>query len=421
MPAITTDIFIQRARETHGDKYDYSQTKYINASTKVFVICSEHGGFWMLPHNHLRGQGCPCCGNNKKNQSNTIWTPDEIIIHAKQYSSLKELREENPRLYSAAKKKGIDLSFLPKQYHEEYSREEYFAVAKKYKYRNEFRKNEPSIFTCGTRNGWYSECDWFETPPKYNGDMKRHNHSIYVYEHKESKVAYVGLTNNLKRRHREHSSVWKGHHISIVYSYFHSLGLEVPAQIIVESGLTPRESQGAEAKWIERYKSEGWYLLNQAETGFGISSLGSYARIWDYEACKQEAGKYRTTREFMEQSRGAYASSLSNGWIDEFFPNKQQARSRTKETFIEASHKYNSIHEFIKGDPSMYSFGKKMGWIEECVWLRKGRQITKWTLEACLKEASKYMSYTDFAKGSPNVYRAANRNGFTNHIKSLFK
>ena len=55
----TTLDFIERAREMHGDRYDYSKSRYVNTSTKIKVMCREHGEFHQLPHNHLKGQNCP--------------------------------------------------------------------------------------------------------------------------------------------------------------------------------------------------------------------------------------------------------------------------------------------------------------------------------------------------------------------------
>ena len=56
------DVFIQRAREIHKNKYDYSYVEYKNTDTKVKIICPEHGEFWQSPHHHLNGVGCPECG-----------------------------------------------------------------------------------------------------------------------------------------------------------------------------------------------------------------------------------------------------------------------------------------------------------------------------------------------------------------------
>lgn len=38
---LTTEQFIERARKIHGDKYDYSKVNYINAKTKVCIICRQ--------------------------------------------------------------------------------------------------------------------------------------------------------------------------------------------------------------------------------------------------------------------------------------------------------------------------------------------------------------------------------------------
>ena len=62
---ITTEEFINCARNIHGDKYDYSKVEYINSRTKVCIICPEHGEFWKLPYELLNGKGCPKCVNKK--------------------------------------------------------------------------------------------------------------------------------------------------------------------------------------------------------------------------------------------------------------------------------------------------------------------------------------------------------------------
>ena len=75
---INTKIFIEKAKQIHGDKYDYSKSKYIDTDTKVCIICPEHGEFWQTPHDHLDKHGCPTCGGRKKQ------TTEEFIEKAKQ-------------------------------------------------------------------------------------------------------------------------------------------------------------------------------------------------------------------------------------------------------------------------------------------------------------------------------------------------
>lgn len=54
--------FEQRARETHGDRYDYSISVVKGKNEKVVIRCKLHGEFLQLPGNHIQGQGCPICG-----------------------------------------------------------------------------------------------------------------------------------------------------------------------------------------------------------------------------------------------------------------------------------------------------------------------------------------------------------------------
>lgn len=58
---MTSETFAEKAREVHGDKYDYSRVDYKNNHTKVEIICPEHGSFWMRPNSHLNGEGCVQC------------------------------------------------------------------------------------------------------------------------------------------------------------------------------------------------------------------------------------------------------------------------------------------------------------------------------------------------------------------------
>lgn len=61
---VTTHDFIQKARDKHGDKYDYSKVDYINSSTKIIITCKKHGEFLQTPSKHLSKQGCSKCSGS---------------------------------------------------------------------------------------------------------------------------------------------------------------------------------------------------------------------------------------------------------------------------------------------------------------------------------------------------------------------
>ena len=53
--------FVNAARETHGTRYDYSKTVYVNCSSKVIITCPTHGDFEQIPDNHVQGSHCSKC------------------------------------------------------------------------------------------------------------------------------------------------------------------------------------------------------------------------------------------------------------------------------------------------------------------------------------------------------------------------
>ena len=66
---IQTKVFIEKARKIHGNKYDYSKAEYLNAETKICIICPKHGEFWQTQDTHLKKKrGCPQCGLKRCNK-----------------------------------------------------------------------------------------------------------------------------------------------------------------------------------------------------------------------------------------------------------------------------------------------------------------------------------------------------------------
>ena len=88
-PKSTTEDFIKKAREIYGDRYDYSKVKYKGNKEKVCIICPEHGEFWMSPNNHLRGHRCPgCFGTPKLTTKQFIARAKEIHGELYDYSKV---------------------------------------------------------------------------------------------------------------------------------------------------------------------------------------------------------------------------------------------------------------------------------------------------------------------------------------------
>jgi hypothetical protein len=84
-----TDKFIEKAKEVHGDKYDYSKTLYIGTDKKVTIICNLHFDFEQTPYKHLKGQGCKNCGKiravEKQRDTKESFISKANTIHGDKY------------------------------------------------------------------------------------------------------------------------------------------------------------------------------------------------------------------------------------------------------------------------------------------------------------------------------------------------
>lgn len=64
-PVTSLETFIAEGNRVHKGKYIYTESEYIDSRTKIKIICPEHGEFWQLPPEHIRGYGCPKCNQSK--------------------------------------------------------------------------------------------------------------------------------------------------------------------------------------------------------------------------------------------------------------------------------------------------------------------------------------------------------------------
>ena len=91
----TLKSFVEKARKTHGDKYDYRLVRYYGSQVPITIICPEHGEFLQRPANHLRGNKCPYCSNIEKSKklsmSNEEFIKKSDTVHGGKYDYSKTL------------------------------------------------------------------------------------------------------------------------------------------------------------------------------------------------------------------------------------------------------------------------------------------------------------------------------------------
>ena len=68
---ITTELLVAKFKKVHGDSFDYSKVEFEGLTSKVIIICPDHGEFYQQPRLHLRGSnGCKTCIQLRKKKSN---------------------------------------------------------------------------------------------------------------------------------------------------------------------------------------------------------------------------------------------------------------------------------------------------------------------------------------------------------------
>lgn len=84
----TTEKWIERAREIHGDFYDYSRMKYRGSWAKVEIICLKHGPFFQSAAGHTTMKhSCPDCGREKQALSQTYTHEDFLRLARSRHGS----------------------------------------------------------------------------------------------------------------------------------------------------------------------------------------------------------------------------------------------------------------------------------------------------------------------------------------------
>lgn len=195
------------------------------------------------------------------------------------------------------------ISKVPWKQRWKHTDDDLIASAALFKHRKEWKNAHPEMYNAAWRRGLLDKCCAHMAPAAnpYAGD-----YVIYAYEF-EDKHVYVGLTflpAMRKTMHKLRGPV--ALHSVICSNYAHKQ---------LEMGLpTPDAAAEAEAKWIEKYRAEGWTLLNQNKAG----GLGTLQKLkWTREAVMAKALKYQTRQAWIDGSQMSYRIAKHEGWFEE--------------------------------------------------------------------------------------------------------
>lgn len=405
MPKLTTEEFIKKAREVHGDKYDYSKVEYVDSKTKALIICKEHGEFWQKPNIHLQNKGCIRCGRLRTaafhSKSQEQFLQDAVKIHGNKYDYSKaEYVDWQTKVVIICPVHGEFTQFpsshlqgngCPKCGNDRtslrMSNEDFINKAKavhgdRYDYSKvQYVYNKTEVCILCPEHG-----EFWQKPKNHlsgygcpicsgrkkmrTSDFIRKARSIHGEKYDYSKAEYKGNTEKVCIICPEHGEFWQR-------ASNHLKGVGCP------------------------------------KCGLVISS--SKQKIWTREKCYDTARQYEYLGSFMKENPVAYGKASKNKWLNEYtwLKRKQQPNGYwTKELVMSEARKYTSPHDFEEESPKAYSAAKRHGWIKECTWFIKPKNAKKWNYNTCFEEAQKYTSRQEFRQKSITAYTKARNNGW---------
>ena len=106
---LTTEEFIRRAKEKHGDRYIYVKSSYKGLKEKVTIICEHHGEFDQIAENHFRGYGCPRCIKNYPLNTDSF-KDRSILAHGDRYDYSKSIYNGSERAITITCRKHGDFN-----------------------------------------------------------------------------------------------------------------------------------------------------------------------------------------------------------------------------------------------------------------------------------------------------------------------
>ena len=424
---MTTEEFIEKAKAVHGDKYDYSKVEYVNIKTKVCIICQEHGEFWQRAESHLRRCGCFQCADDKKKETQRIWTYERCCIEAKKYQTKTQFLKGCPSAFRRAQKAGwlkeyswfVSGHRLEGEMRKKWTYESCFAEAQKYNTKNEFREKNSSAYSIACKNGWIFDYDWLID--KRLRLITDKIDCVYAYYFKQTHTIYIGRTINKKSRDYQHIFTTDN---DTVAKYAKQLKCSVPPMVILEDGLTLKEGQEKEDYWKNYYAENGYNILNKGATGLGRGSLGALGfGKWTRTACYEEAKKYSSRSEFKLANGSAYSAASKKGWLGEYvwFTELKTPKSYwTYERCYAEAQKYQTKKQFYKANDRAYRIAFENGWIKDYTWFRKPTPIVKWTYEACMGKAQTCHSKVEFETKFPGAMNVARKNNWLKDSRFLW-
>lgn len=368
-----------------------SYNEFINKSRSAYSVANKNN--WLKNFTWL------------KNSKDLKYSYGEIKEIALKYKNAYDfLHSNDAKYYRYAKSKNWICTFdwftnLNGKEIWDYAR--CYETAQKYNTIQEFRYYDNQAYKTAYENKWLNEYNWLEDTITLIDD---NNSIIYAYEFSEYNSVYIGLTTNLKRRHYNHMNSEK----STVYKFIHENNIQenISPKIVFEN-LSIRESQIKEAETLQKYKNEGWNILNIAKPGVTGISTAYYMQL-NKQIVLKKALRYSSLNSFKKYEKNAYKFAKENNFINElkFY---EKCKWKNEQQVLDAYKNLNSIKEFNENHKLLYAVRKfhcldkiheiifkNNPWEKENYMNSHKNQESKWSKEKLISIAKECTSLMDF-------------------------
>lgn len=385
--SMSQEVWIERAKRIHHNKYEYSKVIYVNNHTPIRIVCPIHGEFMQTPANHIKGQGCPICGMSK-----TKLSQEDAVKRLSDRLSNFPYEIVEPFTYMGDRNTKVTIHCIIHNYtwtsswHQiiyagtnliggcprcrtTYSKDVCREAALQCNYRSEFAKKFKGEYFAALRNDWLDEiCSHMIVVGNH------YKRCIYAYEFPNiegKNYVYVGLTDHIPQRDLVHG------HKGAVFTFCKRHNLERPKPIQLTDYIDKEEAKEQEGIQLAKYVSKGWIPLNRVKTG----SLGGHLANdgFTFEECKARGQRYNKRSEWKREDYPTYYIASKRGWIDkilkqsERFGNAKQTYW-TEERIFATAIQYEYRSDFKIGSPVAYQQAYKKKILDKvCSHMKKKR------------------------------------------------
>lgn len=346
-----------------------------------------------------RGLRKKLCGNMKSYINHR--TDEEIAEIALKYHYREDFIKNDGPAYGVARKRGIldkvcsHMEWKRKP-HGYWTKERCHEEAQKYKTRKEFSKANKAAVAAASRQGWLDEiCSHMKPVGNW---FKR---KIYAFTFTDG-YAYVGLAQDPASRYKQHTIRDKR---SPVLKHIEKTGSSFEYTILTD--WVHKDIAGKiEDDFIEKYKAEGWKMLNTQKGG----NLGTLSKFYTKERLQAEADKYDYIDDFRESSPRFYYYITAHHVFEEFCskmkPGKSSRLYWTLERAISVVPECKGRLQLHNKYPKAWELLKAEGLLDKYYPLLQVNGPHKvWTLEKSISIVSQFKSRSELADKHLSAYK----------------